>query len=126
MRCLTISSPWVRLLDFTVPESDDSDVVRTPPEPTLPGHPIAVRFGYRESNNVMLPAFPSHEEIESALLFLPHAPDMSLKTNKGRRSHGQGRAHPQELRWESADGRIQCHSEFAVPALDFEGCLGGF
>ncbi|KAF8553109.1 hypothetical protein OG21DRAFT_1306777 [Imleria badia] len=107
--------------------SDDSDAVRTPPEPTLPAHPIAVRFGYREPNDVMLPSFPSQHDIESALSFLPHASSMPLKSKKGpRQSHSQGRSHPKEPRWESADGRIHRHSEFAAPVIDFEGCLGGF
>jgi hypothetical protein len=108
-------------------ESDDSDVVRTPPEPTLPGHPIAIRFGYRETNDGMLPYTPTQQEIESALSFLPHAPSIPLKTNKGtRRSHSLGRSQPKVPRRESADGRIQHHSDFGVPTLDFDGCLGGF
>lgn len=108
-------------------ESDDSDVVRTPPEPALPGHPITVRFGYRETNDMMLPYSPTQQEMKSALSFLPHAPSMPLKTKKStRRSHSLGRSPPKEPRRESADGWIQqCHSDF-VPTLNFDGCLGGF
>lgn len=117
-------SPHTR---FCRSESDDSDAIRTPPEPTLPGHPIAVRFGYREPNDVLLPSFPTQQEIETALLFLPHAPSMPLKSKKGtHRSHSQARSHPREPRRESADGRIHRPSDFTVAALDFEGCLGGF
>jgi len=106
-------------------ESDDSDVIRTPPEPALPGHPIAVRLGDR--NDLMLPYSHTQDAIESALLFLPHAPSTPLKMKKGtRRSHSAGRTHAKEPRRESADGRIQHHNDFAIPTLDFEGCLGGF
>lgn len=127
-RCLIIFLPICSLLSaFCRSESDDSDVVRTPPEPTLPGHPIAIRFGYRETNDGMLPYTPTQQEIESALSFLPHAPSMPLKSNKGtRRSHSLGRSQPKVPRRESADGRIQHHNDFGVPTLDFEGCLGGF
>jgi hypothetical protein len=108
-------------------ESDDSDVVRTPPEPALPCHPISVRFGYRETNDAMLPYSPSQQEIESALSFLPHAPSIPMKTKKGtRRSHSLGRSQPKEPRRETADGWIHHHTDFVVPNLDFEGCLGGF
>lgn len=105
-------------------ESDDSDVVRTPPELSLPGLPITVRFGLRETSDGVLSYSPSQEEIESALLFLPHTP---LNMKKGsRRSHSHGRSPPKAPRQESADGRIKPRSDFTVPTLDFEGCLGGF
>ncbi|KAI9566392.1 hypothetical protein HD554DRAFT_2040386 [Boletus coccyginus] len=106
------------------PQSDDSDLVRTPPEPTLPNHPIAIRFGFREVNDVMLPYTPTHQEIESALSFLPHAPSKTKKAT--RRSHSQGRSPPKEPRRESSDGRIKHRSNFTAPTLSFEGCLGGF
>lgn len=75
---------------------------------------------------MMLPYSPTQDAIQSALLFLPHAPSTPLKMKKGaRRSHSVGRIHPKEPRQESADGRIQI-GDFGVPTLDFEGCLGGF
>ncbi|KAG9308954.1 hypothetical protein JVU11DRAFT_4607 [Chiua virens] len=99
-------------------ESDDSDVLQTPPEPSLEP-PIAVRFGCRNTSNPMSPYSPSEEEIQSALFFLPHAPVTPL-TRKGTRGS------PSLGRRETADGRIQRRNDFAVPTLDFEGCLGGF
>ncbi|KAF8131476.1 histone-fold-containing protein [Boletus edulis] len=102
-------------------ESDDSDVLRTPPQPPLPGLPISVRFGLREISDGMLSYSPSQEDIESAstLLYLPHAP-LSMKKGS-RRSHSHGRSPPKAPRRESADGRIKPRSDFTVPALDFEG-----
>jgi len=103
-------------------ESDDSDAVRTPPEPLLPGPPIAVRFGCRNMSDAMSP----YGSQETSLLLLPHT-NMPLKMKKGSsRSHSQGQTHCKVPRQESADGRIQRRSDFSVPTLDFEGCLGGF
>lgn len=121
---LTISPPICALLSAFYSESDDSDVVRTPPEPSLPTHPITVRFGYREVNDVLLPYTPTRQEIESALSFLPHAPSKTKKAT--RRSHSLGRSPPKEPRRESSDGWIKHRSNFTVPTLNFEGCLGGF
>lgn len=125
-RAMPNDLPFPSMYALCCSESDDSDVVRTPPEPMLSGPPIAIRFGSRNMSDAMLPYSPTQEEIESALLFLPHAPSTPLKTNGKCRSHSVGRMRSKEPRQESADGRIQRHSDFAVPTLDFEGCLGGF
>ena len=110
---------------FWYVESDDSDAVRTPPEPLLPGPPIAVRFGCRNASDAMSLYGPP-EKIESSLLLLPHS-NTPLKVKKGSgRLHSQGQTHCKVPRQESADGRIQRRSDFAVPTLEFEGCLGGF
>lgn len=122
-----MSSLYIRFIRLFHSESDDSDVVRTPPEPALPPHSIAVRLGDRNMNDGMLSYSPAHDAIESALFLLPHAPNTPLKMKKGiRRSHSVGRTHSKEPRRESADGRIHHQNDFTIPTLDFEGCLGGF
>lgn len=92
-----------------------------------PDHPLAVRFGCQNMNDAMLSYSHTQDAIESALLFLPHAPSASLKMKRDtRQSHSVGRTRPKQPRQESADGRILHRNDFTVPTLDFEGCLGGF
>jgi hypothetical protein len=90
--------------DLSSSESDESDISSsTPPDPRLypsTGHPpITIVDGTADA---------------ATLSFLPHANDREKPRRE--RSRSRSRGSPRSVR----------KSEFAVPELELDGCLGGF
>lgn len=90
----------------------ESDSLVTPPPDTV-GRRIPVRFTAADS---MIPfARHTQDEIDTTFTSLQHPSQAKEKRGMKRSSRREGRGH-------SSNG----HTGFAMPSLDYDGCLGGF